>query len=102
MATGQYYGRSVGARIRYAGERIMLAELGTVDRDPPEGAIWLLRFTPRHVINDHKLRKELAARLHSLGLARALAEISVPDYQMQIDSAIALRCGPVSPWEGAQ
>ena len=67
MATGRYYGNTAGAVVTWAGERVTKLTIGAVDRQKPEGADWILRFTPQRDMSG-KDRRALAMRLNELAV----------------------------------
>ena len=62
MTIAAYNGYATGARAEWRGRRFISITIGVIDRHPPEGATWTLRFSPRRTLKD----KALAERLSSL------------------------------------
>lgn len=85
MSTSCYYGHAAGAVVRWRGDKVMSLVVGSVDRRPPEGADWTLRFSPRGAVAK---ARPLALRLYSLSIARHRGELSAPQYLDAIDCAI--------------
>ena len=46
MSVGLYYGHTRGVVAHWSGNRLVSCTVGAVDRHPPEGAAWTLKFTP--------------------------------------------------------
>ena len=68
MAIGRYYGLTEGAVVTWHGERVRELVIGSVDRNKPDRAHSILRFTPRRSLPQGATRKDLAARLHALAI----------------------------------
>jgi hypothetical protein len=83
MSIGRYYGRTRGCITHWSGKRLMSCTVGTVDRHPPAGAAWTLKFTPTGEGN-----KRLANRLHELAIDRHRAILDAQAYLDAVDRAV--------------
>jgi hypothetical protein len=96
MTIGRYYGLTEGAVVTWHGSRVRDVVIGSVDRNKPEGADWILRFTPRRRLPQGATRKELAARLHTLAVDYRVRGQPASDsaYMQALDAAIATGAAP--------
>jgi hypothetical protein len=95
MTIGRYYGMTEGAVVTWHGERVQELVIGSVDRNKPEGADWILRFTPRTKLPKGATRKELATRLHALAINYKVRGQpgSAVAYMQALDAAITSGAG---------
>ena len=87
MSMSRHYGITRGAIVRWQGERVAELTIGDVNRKPPEGADWTLRFTPIRQLTG-AARRNLARRLHDLAVDCRRNARPLTEYLANIDQAI--------------